>query len=213
MMQQNAGGSRAPAMPRRPADRAPSRRQAWRAPCSTACLVPTHHRRSGSCACLAHRWASSTSPRAHRGAAPVAPHAAPVRASAPWSPRAMPSWRSRRWMRCWKVEATWVPPRAVASSVAARCYQIRRAEWAKVALANRADAPCPQRHFSRRPAAGQSRRSSVLRPTTYAAGKSFLRPTPSRGPPDGATTRYGKQTSAFVNTSLLVNHKNLWKTG
>jgi hypothetical protein len=198
---------------RLPADPAPSRRPAWHAPSNTACLAPMHRHRTGSCACRAHRSASSTSPRAHKGAAPVRRRVGPAPASAPALPQEMPSLQCRRSMRYWTVAATWARPPAVAWIAEAYCCRIHRAEWATAALADPADAPCRQRHFLTRPAAGQSRPWRGLHPTMREAGRSFLRPTPSRGSPDGATTRYGKQTSAAVNTLLSVNHKNLWKTG
>ena len=82
-----------------------------------------------------------------------------------------------------------------------------------VAPADPADAPCRPPHFSKHPTAGLSRRSTAPHPKASASGRSSLRPTPSRGSPDGATTRYGKPLEAGVNNSLPASHKNLWKTG
>ncbi len=114
--------------------------------------------------------------------------------------------------RYWTTAAGSGRPPGAGRTASALLRRSHRGGSAMVAPANPADAPCRPPHFSKHPTAGLSRRSTAPHPKASAAGQSSLRPTPSRGSPDGATTRYGKPLGAGVNNSLPASHKNLWKT-
>src|SRR5689334_22135986 len=84
--------------------------------------------------------------------------------------------------------------------------------WVKAAPADPGDAPCRPRRSSTLRGADQFQRWTAPRPTVLASERSSLRPTPSRGSPDGATTRYGIPVERAVNRTMHQDHKNLWKT-
>ena len=69
---------------------------------------------------------------------------------------------------CWKAAAESVPRPDAARTVAARLSRSHHGEWATDVPADRAGAPCPRLHFSKRRAAGRSRRWTDPHPTASA---------------------------------------------
>src|SRR5689334_5885181 len=114
--------------------------------------------------------------------------------------------------RCWKAVAALGRRRGVGHCVGVLRHPNHPDGLVKAAPAGPGDAPCPPRRSWTLPGAGRFPRWTAPRPTTPASERSFPRPTPSRGSPDGATTRYGILVKAAVNRTMPKGHKNLWKT-